>query len=179
MVSGGNGGGTVGEDGAVGFKHHAAQSGLGGVVEGGGADGGQVGPTVLAGFDQFEQDATGARTTEGAGAGEHGVRAFNGLDGEHKALLDDAGLADIGGAEQLDDGDGTRDIGEREGVGRGLSEQAGRAEGFGEDFVGAAYFEAFLGEDANDGFEQTVITGEGGATDAGEEFGAFGIRSKV
>ena len=94
-------------------------------------------------------------------------------------MLDDAGLADIGGTEQVQDGDGAGDVGKGEGVGRGLGEQAGGTEGLAEDFMRAADVEAFLGEDADDGFEQPVIPGEGGATDAGEEFGAFGVGAEV
>ena len=50
-------------------------------------------PEILAGLDRFDEQ--GLVGLEGAGAGEHGVGALVGLDGENGTFANDAPLADI------------------------------------------------------------------------------------
>ena len=59
------------------------------------------------------------------------------------------------------------------------AENSGGADGLGEDLVGAHDAEAFFAEDADDGGEEAVIAGEGGAADSGHDAGALGIGAEV
>lgn len=83
------------------FEHDDAAGFEGGCGDAGGAHrlkGAQtktrdIETEILAGLDRFDEQ--GVVGLEGAGAGEHGIGAFVGLDGEHSAFADDAALADI------------------------------------------------------------------------------------
>ena len=174
-----DGGVALGQHRAAGLEGHAAQSRRRRGAHRLGSDRRQVGAAILAGLDQLDQHAAGARPRQRAGARQHRIGALHRLDRQHDALLHHAALADIDRAERPRHRDAAGDIGHRLRVRRRAAEQPGRAERLGQHLVGAEDAEPFLAQHPHDRRQQPVIAGEGGAADARQDARALGIRPQI
>ena len=193
FVGGGEDGFAIEQERAAGFEGEAGGTGGAHGFDGAEADDGDVEAHVLVGLGDFDD---GERAAEGgggvaeaahevAGAGDGGVGAFHGFDGDAGLGRDDDGLAEIVGGDGAGYGAAVGDVFLLVFGGGAAGEDAGGGEERLEILRRGDELDAFVGENLGDGAEEHV--GVSGAeieeefgeapvgADGGEDLGVFDL----
>ena len=138
-----------------------------------------VGTSLLTRLAALDQNASRPGQRHLAGARQHAVGALDRLHRQHRALLHHAGLADIDAAEGCQHLAAAGDVGERPLVRPLAAKRATPAGAAGQELMRAANREPLLAQHPHDRRQQSVIAGEEGAADPGQQPRALGVGPEV